>query len=439
MLLSKYVRTINYKEDVLLYHTKDHSILQLPKELVVENNISNQIDEESIVSLREMGFFQDTDEELERDIEKNINNNEKLFISLELNLSCNLRCPYCYQSGKHNGKYVDDKDLDSLILYMSKVYEKEPFKELYIKILGGEPTLAWKKFMHIYNAARDFCRKRAITYHVLVDTNGTLIDKLLLLNGYDSLLFTIPITYKECHDSVRYDACGNGTYELILNNVNKLHRKIPNAKIVLRYNVDGENIHFFKSFLFDIKEKLDFIPLISINYTAELNGSNEFGNSLTYQDFVNWSSSSAIDNLVEAKFPITISPVISIEECQYRSRYSLKLFSDGTVGSCAMSFFDSQRETISEVLNAFDFENEPFAIKKRNQTIIIDKQCMECDSVFLCGGICKLPCIRALDSNACEKKLYGINLEKFLPRYIECQEKGISNLFVVFEEGESFR
>lgn len=438
MLLSKYVRTINYKEDVLLYHTKDHSILQLPQELLVEKNLSNQIDDESIISLRKMGFLQNTDEEISRDIEKNIINKDKLFISLELNLSCNLRCPYCYQSGKHNGKYIDDKDLDSLILYINKVYENEPFKELYIKILGGEPTLVWEKFMYIYTAAREFCRKNAISYHVLIDTNGTLIDKLVLLNGYDSLLFTIPLTYKECHDNVRFDAYGNGTYELILNNVNKLHSKLPNSKIVLRYNVDGENIQFFKKFLFDVKEKLDFVPLISVNYTAELNGSDEFGNSITYQDFVDWSSSNAIDDLIEAQLPITISPIISIEECQYRSKYSLKLFSDGTVGSCAMSFFCGDREKIGTLVEKFEGENVFFKDKQR-QTLLIDKECMICDSIFLCGGTNKLPCIRALDPNLCQKKQFGISLDKFLLRYMKYQEKGYGKLFVVFEDGESYR
>ena len=68
-----------------------------------------------------------------------------------------------------------------------------------------------------------------------------------------------------------------------------------------------------------------------------------------------------------------------------------------------------------------------------------DKECLECDSLFICGGTNKLPCIKALDPKMCEEKRFGISLKDFLLRYLKYQEEGKGKLFVVFEEGESYR
>lgn len=436
--LSKYVRTINYKDDVALYNTINHAIVQLPREAINDRHIIAELDEDSLKVLQESYFLNETDQSIESNLSSFLINEKKLFISLELNLSCNLRCPYCYQAGAHDGKLISNNTLDSLIDYVNKVYEKTPFEDLYVKILGGEPTIVWNKFMRAYNSLMDFCKLVDVRFHVLVDTNGTLIDDLLTLDGYDSLLLTIPLSFKECHDKVRFDSKGNGTYDAIIENINAFYAEKPKAKIIIRYNVDDDNCIHFKEFLDDIANKLAFKPLISVNYTAELNNSRNFTNKMTYLDFVEWCSTKAIDDLISSEMPVTISPIVSIEECQFRSRYSLKLFSDGTVGSCAMSFFDHDRLSIENVVSNFSKENL-FLQKKEKQTIIADLQCMSCPDIFMCGGTNKLPCIKALNSNLCNERQFGVNLEKYINKYLSCVENGTSELFVVFENGESYR
>ena len=294
------------------------------------------------------------------------------------------------------------------------------------------------KFEKIYGDLLRFCNEKGVKMHLLVDTNGTMVNDLLTLSGYASLLFTIPLTAKECHDDVRKDAKGNGTYDLIIENINTIKREKPEAKIVIRYNVDNENVKLFDIFLEDIERKLTFKPLISVNYTAELNEKKDFGNRMTYREFVEWSSSEAIDSLIKNKMPVTISPIVSVEECQFRSKYGLKVFSDGTVGSCAMDFFENGRMSIDELLFEID-EDNPFSLKKKNQTIMVDEQCLKCDSIFLCGGTNKLPCIKALDYDLCKDKHFGIDIDMFIKKYMECQENNTSDLFVVFENGESYR
>ena len=438
MKLSRYVRCIEESNEFIIYNTVNHSIIQMPKEAICKGELLDVLDDDSISALREMGFLEDTDDSIANNISSFFLNSKKLFISIELNLSCNLRCPYCYQAGEHNGKNISVDDLKQLIVYIKKVYDLSPFEDLYVKILGGEPTLVWSRFDFIHQEVACACKELNVNYHLLVDTNGTLIEQLVTLDNYNSLLFTIPLTYQKCHDKVRFDSKGNGTYSRILTNINILKNKLPEAKIVLRYNVDQNNILYFKNFLLDIKSKLSFMPLVSVNYTAELNGSEQFENPLSYRDFIEWSSTQAIDDFIDTSFPVTVSPIISIEECQFRSKYSLKLFSDGTIGRCAMDFFKKERIHIADLVATLTTGNT-FIEDKANQSLIAEKECMNCDYIFLCGGTNKLPCIKALDSNLCKDRVFSINLEQFLKRYIKAQNDGLDNHFVVFNDGESYR
>jgi len=437
MEISKYVRTIEYKDNLFLYNTVNQMLIEIPKQVVnAEGRIVVDLDEETLSLLQENYFFVDTDLTIEKSLPNYIKNPKKLFISVELNLSCNLCCPYCYQAGKHNGKTISDETIVNLSLYVKKVYEESPFEELYLKILGGEPTIVWSKFEKTFQSLFSLCKKIGVKLHLLIDTNGVFVDKLLTLKGYDSLLLTIPLTYKKCHDKVRIDKNGNGSYDTILRNIYKIHQEKPETKIVLRYNVDGTNQKYFKLFLEDIKKNLNFNPLISVNYTAEF--SEYYKSTISYLDFIEWSSTHAIDDLVMANLPVTISPIVSIEECQFRSKYSLKLFSDGSVGSCAMSFFDKERLSIKELLNEFD-ENKIFFESKSKQSLLSDNICLKCKDIFLCGGTNKLPCIKALNPDMCKNKVFSINIEKFIKKYIEYSQLGKNDLFVVFENGEAYR
>lgn len=439
MKLSKYIRKIDYNENVVLYNSINHAIVQLPSEAFSGDELNNDLDNEAINALTEMGYFSISDSNIAESLRTYLVNEDKLFISVELNLSCNLRCPYCYQSGTHNGQVIGDSVIDDIIDYIKEVHYKTAYKELYIKVLGGEPSLVWKKFLRLYNGVLAVCQSHNIKFHLLIDTNGTKISDFLTLCDYDSLLFTIPLSYKNCHDAVRFDAKGNGTYDLIISNINELKKAKPEAKIVIRHNVDHNNIRYFSDFLRDISEKLFFKPLISVNYTTELAAEENYDNKLSYRDFLDWCSSSAIDSLIEANLPITISPIISVEECQFRSRYSLKVFSDGTAGSCAMSFSLKNKDLLSYIAKGFCNDDIAFWKDKNEQTIMSDNECLNCDSLFLCGGTNKLPCIKALDRDLCKDKIFSVNLNKFILRYLQQEEQNNSSLFVVFEDGESYR
>jgi radical SAM protein with 4Fe4S-binding SPASM domain len=212
---------------------------------------------------------------------------------------------------------------------------------------------------------------------------------------------------------------------------------MENIKIVLRYNADADNIECFSQYLADLKSKISFTPIICVNYTVDFECGTEYENKLIYDEFVKWSSTVAIDLLIETGFNVNISPLISIEECQFRSKYSLKLFSDGTIGSCATNFFDKKRKFLKDIMVK---PANDFWIAKEHQTLLADEECMRCPTLFLCGGTIKLPCLQPLTSTRCDiNGSHMILLDEFLKRYVQYENEGKGDMFSVFKSGIAFR
>jgi uncharacterized protein len=416
--LSKYSRIIkNIGEDVILYNSQNRAIVSLPETYFENNILTDMISDSELAAINELDFF-DNDAVL-AEIEQEYNKFTNLIISLETLLDCNLACPYCYQIGKKSTKKPVSKDnLDLLFDYIVRVYDETNFQSLTFKILGGEPSVGWKTADYIITKISIFCKSRNVYFKLMIDTNGTIIKDLSLLNGYDSLILTIPLTHQECHDAYRKYTTGKGSYEIIVKNINELSRCLNNTSIVLRYNVDSININKFSEYVYDLRGKLNFTPIISPNYTMNL-GEGEFVNSLTHKDFIQWLSSDFIDILADNDLPIVVAPFNLTEKCQFWSKYSLKMFSNGSVGACAMSFFADENPTIREVLDDFDRTHSYWGNAKE-YTIFSDQQCRNCASLFLCGGAYRLPCIKSLNLKECVPDgLVHVNLDLFLKRYIK--------------------
>lgn len=425
--LSKYIRIFDdIAEDVILYNTRNRAIIGIPVEFQEGRELNDIVSDDELKELKDLGFF-DSDFVEEETIYDSFSS---LIISVETMLACNLACPYCYQIGKKTQSLLSEESINCLCSYIEKIWHKAKYKNLVLKVLGGEPALFWNKAESVINGCKKFCDLNSISLQLMIDTNGTIIKDYFKLKDFSSVLFTIPITHKFCHNKVRVHSDGHGTYDDILSNLEILKKELPNSDIIVRYNVDAENILLFRDFVKDIKNKISFAPILSPNYTMNL-GEGGFKNRLSYHDFVEWLSTDCIDILLENDLPITISPFSLKQKCQCWSPYSLKLFSDGTVGACAMSFFDNERPTIQTLLN------EGYMGRKWEEqkaySVFDDNKCTKCLSLFLCGGAYHQPCMKSLTLLECNNadRLH-LNLKEFLRRYllaIDCEKE---HLFVGF-------
>lgn len=436
--LSKYTRVFtDIDTDFIVYNTVNRAIVSIPREKFGSDNHTLQNLEEGEIAYLTDNCFLESNLDLQSYADR-YNTFDSLIISLELFLHCNLACPYCYQSGNKSRNKISKEDLDALYVYIKNIYEHTKFKTLVFKVLGGEPTIDWKTADYIVEKCYDYCESQGIFFKLMIDTNGTLVDDIISLKKYHSLTLTIPLTEKGCHNKNRKYKSGIGTYDDIIRNTNLIAKALQNVSIVLRYNIDNENILVFEDYINDIKGKLEYTPIISPNYTMEI-GKEEFHNSLKHQDVVNWRSSTFVDIMAKNNFPIVVAPYDLDAKCQYLSRYSIKMFSDGTIGACAMSFWDDNRPQIRSVCD--DIEKVPgFWSSAKAFNPFKDAKCCSCKSLFLCGGAYHLPCSGKLGETKCQNaESFHINLRLFLAKYLQYMQQGKDSLFVGFNDNNTYK
>ena len=432
--ISKYSRIYKVDGGYALFNTINKCIVKIEEPYIVDNYIVDDFPDEYFRALQDMGYFAHN-QDVEKQVEALLEKDKKLIISVEVGLICNMRCPYCYQgTDKSSSKTLSEKDIEHLVKYYEKVAEIWDYQEIVLKVLGGEPTTIWDITNKVITSTIEYCKKNNKKINLMIDTNGVLVDPIMNLKGYDSLLLTIPLTNKKCHDRVRKLVNGQGSYDVIVANVNRIYEVNPDIKIVLRHNTDGENLMLFPEFIDDLKEKLLFPPIIDLSYTTEL-GDGGFKNPLKYTEYINWKSGDAIDILAQRDMIIMATPLMTFDRCQFRSKYSLKMFSDGTVGGCAMDFFKTDREKILDVCSELA-QLEAMSNSFENNY----EKCKSCKSFFLCGGGYNLPCMKSLHIKECDVDgAYVINIEQFIKKYLYYKSINKEKLFVGFNQNMVIR
>ena len=270
MEISKYSRIYEIDDGYILFNTINKSVVKMDSQYIEKDRIVDNCPNDYINLLSDMGYFM-KDEDAENYIHELLKKDKKLIISVEIGLACNMRCPYCYQgTDKVNKSKLSDDDINYLLKYYKRVSDIWNYDEIVLKVLGGEPTVMWHLAKKVITMTSKFCRENNKKLSLMIDTNGVNIDPILELEDYDSLILTIPLTNKKCHDKVRKLVNGGESYDEIVSNLNRIYEANPNIKIVLRHNTDDENLPLFSEYIDDLKSKLAFPPVIDISYTTEL-------------------------------------------------------------------------------------------------------------------------------------------------------------------------
>ncbi|MDP3792664.1 MAG: radical SAM protein [bacterium] len=140
----------------------------------------------------------------------------------QLTDACNLRCEYCCISQKPTrmGLEVAKKLVEKIAIDS----EKAGFKEVLIKIAGGEPTLFWIDAKALIDWAdnRFTNPKLKVRFHII--TNGTLITQSLIdYVCQDRVGVSVSLDgVGKWHDVQRPYVSGMGSFDKVNTNINKL-------------------------------------------------------------------------------------------------------------------------------------------------------------------------------------------------------------------------
>ena len=152
--------------------------------------------------------------------------------TIEMTQQCNLRCSYCCFSGDyrnlraHNEKEISYETLRSVVEFIKKHADKEA-SEITVCFYGGEALLARKKINWIISELKkEFAEKIRFS----LSTNGlalteTVVDWICTFNK-----FLVNVTLdgnKFMHDKHRRTTSGNGSYDVIIKNLELFKTKYP--------------------------------------------------------------------------------------------------------------------------------------------------------------------------------------------------------------------
>ncbi len=314
-------------------------------------------------------------------------------LSLILTDQCNLKCKYCYEgSSSISPKYMSfETALKAVDILLDEA--RADGKRKSINFFGGEPLLNFKVIEKIVTVILESREKENLDIDLSITTNFILMtDRMFdLIDKADITLLVSMDGNKKKHDSQRVFANGSGTYDLL---VNKLEKYIPQRPdlfkaraTVIPGNMDFKELtnHIrnigFKTVYFSIED------CFSNHKKNErvLNILDEYDRG--YEDYI----SSVFDKIAAGKKEILFLYYDVLESLWNRNLHFVPCHIGSgyaAVGPCG-KVYPCQRLFGSDLAETFPLD----ALRQDKQlfhtrTVHEKNDCPECWARYLCSGGC---------------------------------------------------
>lgn len=225
-----------------LYGTKSTCKI---KSTDIQSNLLNGgiIDEEIMKRLMQKGIL--VPDELDENLVLKHTIGNVLYPSdLGLNISptevCNFRCKYCYEN--HNNMHMSSKIENDIISYVRANIKQH--SKLNVSWFGGEPLIAINTIERLSKEFISICQFYKRGYTSTMTTNGYLLNVDLFKHLLDLRILGYQISIdglKDTHDNQRPLANGNKTFDVIIENLEKIKAlRNRNFHIVIRSNITND-------------------------------------------------------------------------------------------------------------------------------------------------------------------------------------------------------
>jgi uncharacterized protein len=201
-------------------------------------------------------------------------NSNFICLTLKITQDCNFKCDYCFE--KHRKIYLEMNTIEKLChIIKSYIIRHKNINQIVTIWFGGEPLLHIKYIFAANESLKKLANEMNLHYSSRIITNGYLLENIL--SSIKMLSLTdIQITLdgtQEMHDSRRKSLDGKGSFDIIINNLKRIHDKI---NLIIRANVDSANIDNIFC-LYDYIRQLEinknvtiyFQPMFVENYGGE--------------------------------------------------------------------------------------------------------------------------------------------------------------------------
>ena len=369
--------------------------------IILRNSNQSSIDQlynDNKEDLVKGGFIiEDSVDELKilQDRLRSILNDNKIY-SLIINptLECNFSCWYCYEE-KRKGTLMSEQTKEDLLFFIRRRFKE--FSFLSLSFVGGEPFLAFNHaVLPIIRKVQEYALLYDKDYRVSFTTNGSLLTdkKITLLKEFRIGTFQITLDGdKSFHNKTRFFNNGDGSYDLIVQNICKL--LLAEINVTLRVNYTAENVSSINSVVLDLIDKTTSemrkyltIRLHQVWQTRSIDLSNEI-------DCIIRQISDHNIRVEQPTFNYVIAP------CYADRRHSAVVNYNGDVYKCtAVDFLNVARDGYLTAEGSIKWENnsnEERLIKRLNSTV----SCKTCRIQPLCNGGCSQNTLQCNYSDNC--------------------------------------
>lgn len=324
---------------------------------------------------------------------------DRLELTIMLHENCNFRCTYCFEDfidRKFSGEVLED-----LLRFIDKSLPEGG--AVYNHFYGGEPLMAWESLVRINSAIEESAARKKGSYHFFITTNGSLLtlDKAdyLARHGVEHVKITLDGP-PEIHDRRRFQINGKGTFARILRN---LRGALPSLKVILRVNLDGENVASIYRLLDILAEECE--PARNLYVDFNIVHDPETGQLSTVVDYADiYRLQKAV---LERGFRLNLPSLSRYRYCKFNSKNSYLVDTLGELFLCAKS----PETRVGTLKSGATYEGPPAG--KRSLPILGGKgvggnsvdsvaafynpkdHCLSCNLLPICGGGCTALTLKA--------------------------------------------
>ncbi len=310
-------------------------------------------------------------------------------IELLVTESCNLKCDYCFVRKKRFKNMTFEIGQKAIEFFFN---QSENSHDLEISFMGGEPLLNFAIIEKIirYIENRNGDSGKNVGYSLT--TNGTLLNDNIISFAKDRMKFLLSIDGdEETHNKHRKTISGEGSFHLIINNIEKLKQsqRWLGSRITV-YPDTVKNLKYNISYLFDLGINQFIVgPSFGAPWSRDsLNLLEEQLKALAcfYAKMKKENASIRIRFLDE---PINKNSNNNIFGCQ-AARNGISISSDGFFYPCSMTFGLGgpylQKYCLGNINDGwtrFDLRDE--FVQKSGQKFPF---CNDCERFDFCKGFC---------------------------------------------------
>jgi len=163
---------------------------------------------------------------------------------------CNLACPYCLEGQEKDPKVVGKKETERVLKFAEKKIVESMgtteirIEQIHANLYGGEPMLQKKALMQYCLGMKQLAEKYGCGIKFFIISNFTLLDDeiLDLIEKYDMMVQVSIDGTREQHNLRRIYKNGEGSYDIIMSNLDKMKERHLEKNVVVRINVDRDSV-----------------------------------------------------------------------------------------------------------------------------------------------------------------------------------------------------